>query len=47
MFIPSARFFSVYSTKWVDPPINKGSIKLTMEPLEVPRKTLYDKMQKI
>jgi len=25
---------------------NKGSIKLTMEQLEVPRKTLYDKMQK-
>ncbi|OEG74485.1 C4-dicarboxylate ABC transporter [Shewanella colwelliana] len=25
---------------------NKGSIKLTMEQLELPRKTLYDKMQK-
>ncbi|MFV0509276.1 MAG: helix-turn-helix domain-containing protein, partial [Shewanella algae] len=25
---------------------NKGSIKLTMEQLELPRKTLYDKMRK-
>lgn len=26
--------------------VNKGSIKLTMQQLELPRKTLYDKMQK-